>query len=68
MYHLTTIICILNFFFTEAPPPTAAETSLPWKRDSEIEMSERARDEKRDVEGGVASDSEDKAKDSEEKL
>ena len=31
----------------DSTKPTAAETSLPWKRDSEVEMSSRARDDKR---------------------
>ena len=43
------ISCFILFYFnsSDSTKPTAAETSLPWKRDSEVEMSSRARDDKR---------------------
>ncbi|XP_072013196.1 Na(+)/H(+) exchanger beta-like isoform X2 [Amphiura filiformis] len=56
----------------EPPPPTAAETSLPWKRDSAIELSERARDFTSDPEGDnvaeVSKDDDEKPKESDSNM
>ena len=45
------LLPIILFVITEPLQPTAAETSLPWKRPSQVELSNRARDESRDADG-----------------